>query len=87
MALFTTKDIIFLGQLQSNFKFFLIVVDRYMWYIYGAWPLPYTSIYKQGGPDYPQFYSEAQPFMSNLTSIEIKVDYNISEEVHSQIFI
>ena len=54
--------------------------------IYGAWPLPYTSIYKQGGPDYPQFYSEAQPFISNLTSIDIKVDYNISEEVHSQIF-
>ena len=55
--------------------------------IYGAWPLPCTSIYKQGGPDYPQFYSEAQPFIiSNFTSIEINVDYNISEEFHSQIF-
>ena len=54
--------------------------------MYGAWPLPCTSIYKQGGPDYPQFYSEAQPFISNLTSIEIKVDYNILEEVHSQNF-
>ena len=55
--------------------------------IYGAWPLPYTSIYKQGGPDYPQFYSEALPFISNLTYIEIKVDYNISKEVHSQIHV
>ena len=55
--------------------------------IYGAWPLPCTSIYKQGGPDYPQFYSEAQPFVSNLTYIEIKVDYNIWEEVISKLFI
>ena len=54
--------------------------------IYGTWPLPCTSICKQGGPDYPQFYSEAQPLISNLTSIEIKADYNILEEVHSQIF-
>ena len=57
--------------------------------IYGAWPLPCTSIYKQGGPDYPQFYSEAQPFVSNLiiSYIEIKVDYNIWEEVISKLFI
>ena len=55
--------------------------------IYAAWPLPCTSIYKQGGPDYPQFCSEAQPFVSNLTYIEIKADYYIWEEVNTKLFI
>ena len=75
----------FFGTIAIKLKVFLDY-GYYIHMIYGAWPLPCTSIYKQGGPDYPQFYSEAQPFISNLTSIEIKVDYNILEEVHSQNF-